>query len=321
VRGPGRRWRGLSGRIALGAAVVAAAAVLTPGVGATQVVDRVIAAIDGEPVTKSDLERWVQDRGLDAEATREILDTYVTEDLLAREAKAQGITARDEDIDRYIAQVRAQRELDDAAFARALQEQGLTLEQYRENVRREIETSELVNKEVRGRVSISPEEVQRYYDEHKDDYALAERVRLRMILIPMPANAPPEMAARAEAFVRALHEELVAGADFAEMARKYSRGPGAEDGGDLGFFRRGEIVKPIEDVAFRLRAGMLSDPIRSPAGFHLLKVEEREGSVEQPFEAVREQIRTELYQTALERRYDHWLRDGLREAHHVEILW
>lgn len=272
-------------------------------------------------MTRSELERWVSARRLGVEPSREVLETYVTEELLAKEAKAQGIQARDSDVERYIAQVKAQGRLDDAAFDRALHEQGLTVETYRENVRREIEKSELVNKEVRGRVSVSPEEVRRHYDEHKSAYAVAERVRLRMILIPLPGNASPDMALQGEGFVRALHEEIRNGADFAEMARRYSRGPGAAEGGDLGFFRRGEIVQPIEDVAFRLPAGALSDPIRSPAGFHLLKVEEREGTVEQPFEAVKDQIRTELYDAALERRYQTWLRDGLRETHHVEILW
>jgi peptidyl-prolyl cis-trans isomerase SurA len=302
-----------------------AAALLVHGSGPSparaEVVDRVVASIDGEPVTQSELEGWVRTRRLGVEPSREVLETYVTEELLEKEAKAQGIQARDADVERYIAQVKAQGRLDDAAFDRALREQGLTKEVYRENVRREIEKSELVNKEVRGRVSVSPEEVRRHYEEHKKDYSVAERVRLRMILIPTQPNMPPEMAMQAEAFVRALHLELQNGADFAEMARQYSRGPGAAEGGDLGFFRRGELVKPLEDVAFRLREGALSDPIQSPTGFHLLKVEERQGTIEQPFDVVKDQIRAELYDSALERRYQNWLRDGLREAHHVEILW
>ena len=95
--------------------------------------------------------------------------------------------------------------------------------------------------------------------------------------IPFGGSVQMQYTADAgEAFVRALHEELKNGADFADMARRYSRGPGAAEGGDLGFFKRGELVKPLEDVAFRLHGGAVSDPIRSPAGFHVLKVEERE---------------------------------------------
>lgn len=286
-----------------------------------EVVERVVAAVDGEPITQYDLEHWMRERGFGDEPTREALDAYVTERLLVEEAKAAGIEVRDEEIDRYIAEVKAQRGLSDAAFNEALRAQGVTLEAYRENVRGEIAKSQLVSKEVHGRVSVSPNDVRRHYEEHARDYALAERVHLRMILIPLPADASAADVARAEVFVRMLRAKLEEGADFAEMARSYSAGPGAADGGDLGWFERGQMVKAVEDVAFRLPAGVLSNAIRSPAGFHLLMVEERQGSVQQPFEAVADQIKEELYQRALQRRYETWMRDDLREAHHVEVLW
>lgn len=286
-----------------------------------EVVDRVIAAVDGKPITLYDLEHWMEQRGFRGEPTREALDAYVTEQLLADEAKAAGISVSDEDIDRYITEVKAQRGMNEAAFDEALRREGMTLEAYRRNVQSEIAKSQLVGKEVHGRVSVSSEEVRRHYDQHAGDYALAERVHLRMILIPVPPETPAADVGRAEMFVHTLHSKLQNGADFAEMARLYSAGPGASEGGDLGWFERGQIVKPVEDVAFRLKAGVLSNPIRSPAGFHLLKVEERQGSVQQPFEAVADQIREELYRDALQRRYEAWMRDGLREGHHVEVLW
>lgn len=294
---------------------------LVPSPGRADVVDQIIATIDEDPVTQSDLERYVSERGGTEEPTREDLANYVTEELLKKEAKAHGIQIADEQIDAYIAQVKAQRNLTDEQFEDALDEQGLTLDVYRREVRAELEKGELINREIRNRVSVSDEQVRRHYDAHRDDYALAERVRLRMILIPLPVDAPPEAAARAEVAVRVLYAKLEAGEDFAEMARQYSAGPGAAQGGDLGFFERGQMVKPLEDVAFRLKAGKISQPIRSPAGFHILKVEERQGAVEQPFEDVQEMIREELYQQELEERYARWLRDDLRAAHHVEILW
>jgi peptidyl-prolyl cis-trans isomerase SurA len=284
-------------------------------------VDQVIATIDGTPVTQSDLERYVGERGGTEEPTREDLANYVTEELLRKEAKAHGVQVDEAQIEAYIAQVKAQRGLTDAQFEAALEEQGLTVDVYRREVGAELEKGELMNREIRNRVSVSNEQVRRYYDAHEDDFALAERVRLRMILIPLPADAPPEAAARAEVAVRVLHAKLEGGESFGEMARQFSAGPGAEQGGDLGFFERGQMVKPLEDVAFRLKAGSISHPIRSPAGFHILKVEEREGSVEQSFEAVAEMIREQLYQQELQERYERWLRAEISDAHHVEILW
>lgn len=285
------------------------------------IVDQVIATIDGEPVTMTDLERHVGARAGTEAPTREDLADYVTARLLRKEAEGHGIEVTTEQVDSYIAQVKAQRGMNDQQFEEALKEQGLTLEVYRQEVRGELEKGELINREIRNRVSVSREQVRRHYDAHADDYALAERVRLRMILLPIPVDAPPAAAAQAEVAIRVLHARIRGGESFAELARQFSAGPGAAEGGDLGFFERGQMVQPLEEVAFRLKEGSLSDPIRSPAGFHLLMVEQREGSVKQPFEAVEDAIREELYQEALKERYDRWLREDLRGAHHVEILW
>jgi parvulin-like peptidyl-prolyl isomerase len=122
-------------------------------------------------------------------------------------------------------------------------------------------------------------------------------------------------------FVQGLYFELQQGGDFAELARRYSAGPGAAEGGELGWFERGQMVDTLEKVAFRLPAGSIGMPIRSPAGYQLLKVEDREGSIQLPFDAVADEIRQQLYLRETEERYDDWLRNGLRKGHHVEVLW
>jgi parvulin-like peptidyl-prolyl isomerase len=303
--------------VALLAVWAVGAAVPSPA----EVVDRIVASIDGEPITQSELELYVREHGASAVPVRDVLSALVTEKLLDKEVKARSIRIRSEDVDQYIAGVKMRRGLDDAEFERALRERGLTVERYRKDVQAELEKSELINREIRGRVTVSPEEMRRHYDTHLDDYSLAERVRIRMIMIPVPANASPDEVAQAEMVIRVLHARILAGEDFAELARRYSGGPGAQDGGYLGVFERGQMVEPLEEVAFRLKAGTFSDPIRSAGGFHLLKVEEREGSVQQPFEAVADRIRDELYEDALQRRYERWIKEDLREAHDVEILW
>jgi len=286
-----------------------------------EVVDRIVASIDGAPITQSDVELYLRDRGEPTVPLREAIPALVTDRLLDKEVKARGIQVAAEDVDNYIGEMKKRRGLDDAGFEDVLAKRGLTLERYRKDVQAELERAEFINREVRGRLSVSPEEVKRHYDAHAGDYSLAERVHIRMIVIPVPQDASPDELAHAEMVIRMLHARIQAGEDFAELARSYSGGPGAQEGGDLGVFERGQMVEPLEEVAFRLKAGGLSDPIRSPAGFYLLKVEDREGSIEQPFEAVADRIREELYQDALQLRYERWLREDLRGAHHVEILW
>jgi peptidyl-prolyl cis-trans isomerase SurA len=286
-----------------------------------EVVDRVVAAIDAEPVTQYELGRWGQRRGLGEQPTREMLDAYVIEALIAKEATAKGVAVGEAEVDDYIERVKTREGLDPTALSNALQAQGTTVAAYRENVRAELLRSMLVEREIRARVSVSPEEVRRYYDAHADEYSLAERIKLRMILIGAPPDASAADIAQIEALVRGLYAELEAGADFAEVARRYSTGPGAADGGDIGWFARGQMTPGLEEFAFRLRPGELSAPIRTQGGYAILKAEAREGSIPLAFEAVEAEIRTELYQEALTRRYDEWVRTGLRETHHVEILW
>ena len=302
--------------VALLAVLTVVAAVPSPA----EVIDRIVASIDGEPITQSELELYVREHGASALPVREVLSALVTERLLDKEVKARGISIRSEDVDQYIAGIKMRRGLDDAEFERVLRERGLTVERYRKDVQAELEKAELINREIRGRVSVSPEEMRRHYDTHVNDYSLAERVRIRMIMIPVPPDASRGEVAQAEMVIRVLHARIQAGEDFAELARGYSGGPGAQEGGYLGVFERGQMVEPLEEAAFRLKAGTFSDPIRSAGGFHLLKVEEREGSIEQPFEAVADQIRDELYDNALQRRYERWISEDLHEAHHVEIL-
>jgi len=292
-----------------------------PRVSNAEIIDRIVATIDGEPVTRSDVDRYGREHGDAGIEPRAVLDSLVTDRLLHRKADDLGISIEEADVDRYIEGVRSKRGMNEAAFEKALRGQGLTAAGYRSAVRTELERSEIVNREIRNRVTVSPEEIRRYFEAHADDYTMAQRVRVRMITIVVPAAASADRLARAEVLVRSLHARIEAGEDFAALARAYSQGPGAADGGDLGFFERGQMVKQLEDVAFRLKAGTLSQPIRSAAGFHLMKIEEREGSTPQPFAAVKEQIRAEMYDAALRRRYQRWLREDLRQAYHVEILW
>src|SRR5207247_10115705 len=104
---------------------------------------------------------------------------FGTAKLLEEEIKPQGITAGDDEIDGYIQEIQSRNGMDEARFTHALAEQGMTRESYRLKVKNEIEKAQLVNREIRQRVNVSPEEIRRYYDAHLDDYAIAERVRVR----------------------------------------------------------------------------------------------------------------------------------------------
>ncbi|MBI4531605.1 MAG: peptidylprolyl isomerase [Candidatus Latescibacteria bacterium] len=123
-------------------------------------------------------------------------------------------------------------------------------------------------------VTVSDEETKKYYQEHTDDYRQDARVRCEYVLFEKKASPDDERAVERE--IHRILTEARGGADFAQLARDYSEDPGsAQNGGDLGFFGRGHMVKPFEDVAFALSPGDISEPVKTPFGWHIVKVEEK----------------------------------------------
>lgn len=299
--------------------VAAVIAVLLAGLARAEVANRIVATIDGEPITAHELRELVKERGAEAPSD-DALDALITEKLLEKEIKAQGIAARDEDIDRYMKEVQGRSGLDDEAFKKALAERGMTPEAYKVKVKSEIERAQLVNKEIRQRVNVSSAEIKRYYDAHLDDYATSDKIRVRAIFLRVENPADPDAVARSRAKAEELRDAARKGKSFKDLAKEYSEGPGAAQGGELGTFTRGEMEPRLEEVAFALKKGEVSDPIESDTGFTLLYVEERLGGSHRPLDEVSPEIREALYNEALQQRFQDWLSRDLRERHHVEVL-
>ena len=294
------------------AAVVAAAA-------HGEITDRIVATIDGEPVTTHELRQYAREHGLGDAPDPRALDLLVTDRLLEKEIKSQGIEAHDDEIDRYIEEIQTRNGVDKEHFVKILADQGMTYEEYRGKVKNEIEKAQLVNREIRQHVNVSPEEIRRYYDAHLDKYGTTERVTVRDIFFALEPDA--DDAAVTHTRAKALEvRELARGKDFATLAKQFSEGPGADKGGLLGTFARGEMDRELEEVAFALEPGAVSEPVRTPSGFHLLRVDSRTAAGHKPLDEVKDEIRESLYNDALEERFQNWLSRDLRERHHVEVL-
>jgi peptidyl-prolyl cis-trans isomerase SurA len=292
---------------------------LAAGAARAEIANRIVATIDGEPVTAYEVHKYAGERGLDGDATDAALQALITDRLLEKEVKALGIAARDEEIDRYIGEIQQRNGLDPQRFEQALTAQGMTVASYRERVKAEIEKAQLVNREIRQRVNVSPEEIRRYYEAHLDEYGVRDRVKVRHILI-VPAGGDPDDVARARAKAEEVRALAARGKNFADLAREYSQGPGADKGGELGTFGRGEMERPLDEAAFALKPGQVSPVVETPAGFHILRVDEHIAAGHRPLDEVRDEIRESLYNQALEDRFQNWLSRDLRERHHVEVL-
>lgn len=298
--------------------------VVSAGAGRAEVINRIVASVDGEPITLYELQQYeAKQRVLlpnAAQTTKnDMLQALITEKLLAREIAARGVHVRDDEVDRYIDHIKETNRVDDAQLKEALKQQGMDYEKYRAQVRSEIEKVQLLNREIRGKVTVSPEDVDRYYQAHKKDYELPGTVHVRQITLRLDADAPDEVVKAVMDRAQELRARLSKGEDFATLARQASEDPVAADGGDLGEVEPVKLLPEFENAVGKMKDGDVTEPIRTAMGVHLLKLEERIDVAYRPQEEVAAEIKEKLYNNALDERYKRWLLEDIQKRHYVEV--
>lgn len=301
-----------------------AAAVLGCGVSVrAEVINRILATIDGEPLTLYELKQFaasdVRARQAGAFDESGLLDALITQRCIDKEFAAQGLSVKEEDIDRYIDSIRQRNQLTEQQLAAALEQQGLTMERYRGQIRSELQRAQLINREIRGKVNVTPEEVERYYQAHLEEYATPAQVAVSHIVLKLPADAPPEQVGEVMQRAEAVYKELKGGADFAALAERTSEDAAAASGGKLGTFKKGEMIEALEAAIADLKPGQFSRPVRSDVGVHIVRLDGRRSASHQPLDQLADEIKQRLYEAALEERYNRWLREDLRKRHNVEM--
>jgi peptidyl-prolyl cis-trans isomerase SurA len=288
-----------------------------------EVVNRIVGSVDGEPITSYELRQYEAKQraarpGMPIGSDRDILQALIMEKLVAREIAARGIRVRDEEIDHYIDRIKEANHVDDAQLREALKQQGMDYDKYREQIRQEIEKVQLVNRDIRGKVNVTPEDVGRYYEAHKKDYELPGRVKVKQITLRLDPAAPDEIAKGVLDRLQDLRARLVKGEDFAKIAKQYSEDPAAADGGELGEVEPTKLLPEFEAALATMKEGDLSEPIRTNMGVHLLKLEKRIPLGYRPEEEVAADIKEKLYNEALDERYKRWLLEDLQKHHYIE---
>ena len=295
------------------------------------VVDRIVAVVNDEVITLSDLNEELdvirqrtaatykgQDiERLFAEARPHVLNRMVERLLIGQEARKSGIVLKDEEINEAIRDGLAQRKMRMEDLIASLAKEGVTLEEYRRELRDHLMKTKLVRREIRSKIMISDEEIGAYYQKHRDDYEGRETVRIQQILLPIPKNADEGQIRTIRQEAEAIRQRLREGEAFELLAGRYSQGPAAA-GGDIGFVEKGVMLPEVEAVAFNLKIGEISDVISSPVGFHIIRVSDKRGAGLKPIEAVREEILRKIEDEKADKRYESWIED-LRKTSHIEI--
>jgi peptidyl-prolyl cis-trans isomerase SurA len=300
-------------------AAIPASAQLAPNEPASpyggSTVEDIIARVNDQIITSSDydraeaeLEQEDRQRGDTmqqiADDRQNLLRNLIDEQLWLSKGKELGITG-DTELIKRLDDIRKQynmASIDD--LEKAAQEQGYSFEDFKQNIRNQIIREDVMRQEVGEHIQFTPGEARAYYEQHAQDYQQPESVRLSEILISTPADAngndDPAKVAAAKAKADDIEARLHSGGDFAQLARSFSDGPTAAQGGDLGQFRRGALAKVLEDSTFSLKTGEWTQPIRTKQGWIILKdVQHTQGGV-QPYNDVQDQVEQSLYMSRME---------------------
>ncbi|MEO5935861.1 MAG: peptidylprolyl isomerase [Terriglobales bacterium] len=307
---------------------------------AQTVVEEIVARVNSEIITTSDLKRSREAMlaearqqgtpGSDLGAKqKDMLRDLIDQQLLVQYGKDSGITAETETIKR-LDEIRKNMNLENMEdLEKAAQQQGVSFEDFKNNMKNGIITQQVIGQEVGRKMNIKPSEVTEYYEDHKSEFARPEQVELAEILVstagpastekdaPPPAEDPTRVSA-AEAKAKQLLASIRAGAKFEEVAKKDSDGPTAAQGGSLGAFARGALAKELEDKTFAMKDGEVSDVIRTRQGFIILQVIRNQKAGVPPVKDVEQQIFEAIYYQRLQPALREFL-TKLREQAFIDI--
>ena len=254
------------------------------------------------------------------ETRRKVLEMLIEEKIAIEKIKELKIKVPQSEVDAAIETVKKENDLTQEDLVAALKEQGQSLDEYRRRLKTELERRRLINYEVSSKIIITDEEVQAYYDSHKDKYSTKGKVHLAMIFLKQQDPGDREEARTLRTKADQIIGKIKAGEDFGTLAAQFSNGPGAKDGGDLGVFNISELNAEMAASIKDLSSGEIGTPIVRPNGIQIIKVVEKDEGGEKSFEKVKNAIRSSLYREKMNQAYDAWIKD-LREKSYTKIIF
>ncbi|MBW1988920.1 MAG: peptidyl-prolyl cis-trans isomerase [Deltaproteobacteria bacterium] len=304
---------------------------LSAAPASAELVDRVVAIVNSEVVTLSELNDLLGpvSKGIRSSEypdevkekmiysiREEILAGMVEDELARQEAKRQGITINDAAVDAAIEEMKKARQITDEDLRKGLEAEGLSWEEYREHIRNQLLRNRLVGREVNSKIVVTEEEIQDYYASHPEEFGAKRLVHLRTISRRTYAGMTPGEKDRIREELEQARKLLSGGAPFEEVERRYSDTPGK---GDLGFSRVGELSPEVAQAVAGMEPGDYSDVLETGRGFMVVQLVEENAMDPKPLEEVRTEIEKKLYRQVVDERYKDWMA-SLKKHSYIKII-
>jgi peptidyl-prolyl cis-trans isomerase SurA len=309
--------------------VLASAALIAGDIAAAETVERIVAKVNGQIITLSQLEQEVrttlerlgpaptteEEQARMEQVRPETLNRMIDNMLVLQVAEERGLRVPARFFEEWKKGVMEQMKLtSEEEFVRQVELQGASVDVIRKQFEESLLLQEVRRMEVDSKVSVSEPEIGERYREHIVDYTEAAKVRLREIVVKFDSTTEVDQGQKA----RRLLQEIRQGADFAEVARMHSESSSREAGGDLGFFEKGELTDALEKAAFALAPGEVSEVLRMETAYYILRVEEKVEEKVKTLEEVRSEVADAIFQEKMNAQLERYIQQ-LRERAIVEI--
>lgn len=286
----------------------------------SEIVDRIVAIVNDEIITLSEVEEFVEVEKAEKIRTvrdyvlglrlKDRIELLIEETLIRQEAKRMGIQVSEADVDQVLDGIKKQNLISDEELKEKLRQEKISYESFRESIRNAIVRERVLQRMVTPELNLSERMLKDYYEHHKSEFA-TEEVRLRQIFVSNIRRDSKERVEKA-------YELILRGHPFEEVAREYSDEPSGKYGGDIGFVKRNELIPELREALRGKREGQITEIVRSPYGYHILKLEEIKSSDPPSFEELKDEIRRRVILEETQKRYREYV-EKLKRRAYIEL--
>lgn len=265
-----------------------------------------VARVNGAPIAAADLQKAYKalsasrgdaqvPAGKEQEARHFVLDQLIAAELMYQLAEKTPVADLAKKVDDAVARLKGRFKTEEE-FRKGLAQQDLSEKELRELIRRNLVIENHIQQTIAAKVTVSEQEVRAFYDNNPETFTMPEQMRASHILIMVDQQASAADKQKARAKADDLLKQIRAGADFAKLAQEQSGCPSSKQGGDLGFFGKGQMVKPFEDAVWAMKTGEVSGVVETQFGYHIIKLTEKRAKDKMPFDALKGRIEESLKQ-------------------------